>query len=60
MKDALLKLQIKMQNLMSREDGQDLAEYALVLALITVGAIASLTTLGTDVKNTLTSITAGF
>jgi Flp pilus assembly pilin Flp len=60
MKDALLKLQIKIQNLLSREEGQDLAEYALVLSLVTVGAIALLTTLGGEVKATLTTITTGF
>lgn len=60
MKDVLLKLQIKIQNLMSREDGQDLAEYALVLGVITVGAIALLKTLGTQVSTALTNITTIF
>jgi Flp pilus assembly pilin Flp len=60
MKDALLKLQIKIQNLLSREEGQDLAEYALVLGVITVGAIALLKTLGGQVATALTNITTIF
>jgi len=60
MKDALLKLQIKMQNLMSREDGQDLAEYSLVLALVVAGSLTILKTLGTDIFNTLTTVTGAF
>jgi pilus assembly protein Flp/PilA len=44
------------QDLMNREEGQDLVEYALVLALITVGAVAILTGIGGKVVNTLSSI----
>jgi Flp pilus assembly pilin Flp len=36
----LLKLYVKFQDLMSREEGQDLVEYALVVALIALGAVA--------------------
>jgi Flp pilus assembly pilin Flp len=36
------KLWLVLQNLISREDGQDLAEYALVVALIAFGSIASM------------------
>jgi hypothetical protein len=34
MKDQLWKLSIKIQSILSREEGQDLIEYALVVALI--------------------------
>ncbi len=37
------------------EEGQGMVEYSLILALISVAAIAILTTLGTDVKNVFTS-----
>jgi pilus assembly protein Flp/PilA len=56
MNTMLLKLYVKFQDLMNREEGQDLVEYALVLALITVGAVAILTGIGAKVVNTLSSI----
>ena len=40
-----------------REDGQATAEYALVLGLVVVGAIALLATLGTDIKGILKALT---
>jgi pilus assembly protein Flp/PilA len=40
-----------------REDGQGLAEYGLILALIAVVCIAALTALGLAVAGTLGSIT---
>ncbi len=42
MNTALLKLYIKIQELASREEGQDLVEYALVVALIAFGATAGM------------------
>jgi pilus assembly protein Flp/PilA len=39
-----------------REDGQALVEYALILALVSVAAIAILTTLGTNIVTTLTNV----
>jgi pilus assembly protein Flp/PilA len=41
-----------------KEDGQSLAEYALILALIAVVAIAALTALGGGIVNNLGQITA--
>lgn len=38
MNNMLLKLYVKFQNLKNDEDGQDLVEYALVVALIAIGA----------------------
>jgi len=40
MKYAVLNLYGTMRNLMQREDGQDLIEYALLGAIIAVGAVA--------------------
>jgi pilus assembly protein Flp/PilA len=40
-----------------REDGQGLAEYGLILALIAVVAIVALTGLGTAIVGTLTNLT---
>ncbi|MGA2561398.1 MAG: Flp family type IVb pilin [Terracidiphilus sp.] len=42
MNTMLLKLYVKFQDLASREDGQDLVEYALVVALIAFGATAGM------------------
>jgi pilus assembly protein Flp/PilA len=44
--------------LIEREDGQGLAEYGLILALIAVVAITALTGLGGAIVNTLTQITS--
>jgi pilus assembly protein Flp/PilA len=45
-----------LRSLVSREEGQTLAEYALVLALIAVVAVAALTLLGGNIASILTSI----
>jgi pilus assembly protein Flp/PilA len=55
MKDTLLKLQIKLQGLMN-EEGQDLIEYALVVALIALAATAGMKTLAGDINNAFTSV----
>jgi pilus assembly protein Flp/PilA len=41
----------------AREDGQALVEYSLILALVSIVAIALLTTVGTDIKNVLKEVT---
>jgi pilus assembly protein Flp/PilA len=61
MKNNLWLLSVKLQNLMSRiseEEGQDLIEYALVVALIAFAAIAGMNTLATDINNAFISIGA--
>jgi pilus assembly protein Flp/PilA len=45
-----------MQNLMVEESGQDLIEYALVAALVGLGAVASMTSLSTAIGNAFTGI----
>ena len=47
----------KILNVIRREEGQGLAEYGLILALIAATAIATLTALGTGINNTLTTVT---
>jgi pilus assembly protein Flp/PilA len=60
-KQATLKRREKMWNLvkkfMSREEGQSLVEYALIIALVAVVLVAGITALGTGIGATLTSIT---
>jgi len=56
MNNVLLKLHVKFKSLVNREDGQDLVENGLLLALIAVGAVAILSGIGQAVVNTLTAI----
>ncbi len=56
MNTMLLKLYVKFQDLTNREEGQDLVEYALVVALIAFGAILGMKALATGINNAFTSI----
>jgi pilus assembly protein Flp/PilA len=56
MNNFMLKLFVKLQTLTAREDGQDLVEYALVVALVAFGATAALKTLGTGLNSAFTTI----
>ena len=49
------KLQLALARFFDDEEGQGLTEYALILALIAVVAIAALTLLGSNVKSELSS-----
>jgi pilus assembly protein Flp/PilA len=50
----------KFQNLVSNEEGQDLVEYALVVAIIALGATASMSTLASAISNAFGSISSAF
>ncbi len=56
MKDKLLMLSIKLRTLLSDEQGQDLIEYALVVALIAFGATAAMSTLSSDINQAFLNI----
>jgi len=56
MNDMLLKLSIKMKSLIEDEQGQDLIEYALVVALIAFAATAGMGVLATDINQAFTKI----
>lgn len=59
MNNTMLKLYIKMQNLkslLSDEEGQDLVEYALVVALIALAATAGMKTLASDLSSAFSTI----
>jgi pilus assembly protein Flp/PilA len=56
MKNTCLMMSIKLQNLLSNEEGQDLIEYALVVALIAFGATTAMSTLATKVSTTFSTI----
>jgi len=46
-----------LRSLHNDESGQDLIEYALVAALIALGSVAAMTSLGTALNTAFTSIT---
>jgi pilus assembly protein Flp/PilA len=56
MNTLLLKLLIKFQNFSSREEGQDMVEYALVVALIAFGATAGMKALATGLNTAFKGI----
>jgi len=49
--DLLNRKVIEMR--LATEEGQDLAEYGLIIALIAIACIAALTALGTDIGSAL-------
>jgi pilus assembly protein Flp/PilA len=55
MKDRLLKLAVMLQ-ILKDENGQDLIEYALVVALIAFAATAGMSTLATDINLAFTNM----
>ena len=56
MNNLYLKLMIKLQELKNGEEGQDLVEYALVVALIAFGATAGMLALATGLNSAFNQI----
>jgi pilus assembly protein Flp/PilA len=56
MNDWMLKLLVKAQTFAAREDGQDLVEYSLVVALVAFGATSALKNLGGGLNHAFTNI----
>ena len=56
MNDTMLKFYIKVQDLMTREDGQDLVEYALVVSLLSLAATAAMGSLATAINGAFNAI----
>ena len=52
----MIMVQSFFKNLFNRQEGQTLAEYALVLVLIAIVAILALTALGVNISNVLTNV----
>ena len=50
MQTTLLSLYSRLQTLILQEEGQDLIEYALVVALIAFAAVTSMQTLAADIN----------
>lgn len=56
MTNRLWMLSVRIQNLLSREDGQDLIEYALIVALISLAAITGMGNLAKDINNAFNTV----
>ncbi len=59
MKNSALKVYVRMQALkfvLRDESGQDMVEYALVMGLVAMGAVATMQGLATSIGTALTSI----
>jgi pilus assembly protein Flp/PilA len=50
MNEMMLKMYLKLKSLANQEEGQDLVEYALVVALIAFGAVAAMQGLSTEIN----------
>ena len=56
MNDLMIKMYITLKAVMAREEGQDLVEYALVVALIAFGAIAGMNFLSSNINQAFSKI----
>lgn len=56
MNNMLLKMYVKFEDLKSREDGQDLVEYALLISLIALAAITGVGYVATAVTTVFSNI----
>ena len=56
MNNLLLRLYVKFQDLKNGEEGQDLVEYALVVALIAFGATAGMSALAQGINTAFTQV----
>jgi pilus assembly protein Flp/PilA len=58
MKNILFNLYVKFQDLKNGEAGQDLVEYALVVALIAFGSTAGMSTLADGINSVFNTISS--
>ena len=56
MLELFIKAQTHLNSALDNEDGQGLTEYALILALVAIAAVAVLGFLGDDIKSQLQSV----
>ena len=59
MKNMLLKLYAMSQALRNNEEGQDMVEYALVVALIALAATTAISGVGTAIVGLFTNVSSG-
>ena len=58
MNRLLLSLYVKFQDLMNREEGQDLVEYALVVSLIALSATIGMKDLASGINKAFNSVSS--
>jgi pilus assembly protein Flp/PilA len=58
MNNLFLALYVKFQNLMTREEGQDLVEYALLVCLIALAAITGVNKVASAITLVFSNISA--
>jgi pilus assembly protein Flp/PilA len=58
MNTMLIKLYLKLQSLKNNEEGQDLVEYALVVALIAFGATAGMKGLASGINSAFSDVSS--
>lgn len=56
MNSLMINLHFHLRNVLDREEGQDLVEYALVVALIAFGAITGMGYLSAGINNAFSGI----
>jgi pilus assembly protein Flp/PilA len=56
MNDLMIKMYVTLKAVIAREEGQDLVEYALVVALIAFGAITGMGYLATGINHAFSGI----
>lgn len=58
MRELMFKVYFKVQTLIAGEEGQDLVEYALVVALIAFGAVAAMQGLSSEINTAFNVISS--
>jgi pilus assembly protein Flp/PilA len=58
MSKVLLNLYLKVQTSISGDEGQNMVEYALIVALIAFGATVAMSSLGNGLNNAFTNISS--
>ena len=56
MQGLLLKLYVKVQCLLAQDDGQNMIEYALVAALVALGATAAMTSFAGQISTAFSNV----
>jgi pilus assembly protein Flp/PilA len=56
--DAVLGYSLQLRDLLEREEGQDLVEYALVVAIIAFGATTAMKGLSSEIKTAFSTISS--
>ena len=60
MRSAFWKIRLGLQNLIQEEEGQDLVEYSLILAMLVIATVASMHSLANALANYYQYIVTNF